>query len=110
MGYLTTVTIYNDDADQLEKHNKELAKELYNACNGVQLNNGYNYIGLGNHGNLITLQKPRHADDRTLYLHAGNTVVDVYNAKSEWAIDTFINEMKYHLKRLEKLKKEKNGK
>ena len=105
MGYLTTVTIYNDGADQLKKHPKRLAEILYNACNDIQRNRGYNYDGLGNHCNLITLQKPRHADDHTLYLHAGNTVIDVYDADGEWAVETFINEMEYHLKRLKKLKK-----
>lgn len=48
----------------------------------------------------------RHADDHTLYMHAGNTVIDVYDAKSKWAVEQFIFEMEYHLKRLKNLKKE----
>ena len=108
MGFLTTITIYNDGCDQLKKHPKELAEELYLACNGKQIDDGRNWVGLGNHANLLTLQKPRHADDNTLYLHAGNTVIDVYDAKNDWAIDTFINEMEYHLKRLKKLKSKNN--
>ena len=104
MGFLTTVTIYNDSADQLTKHPKDLAEKLDNACSGVQINRGYDYEGLGNASNILTLQKPRHADDHTLYMHAGNTVIDVYNANSEWAINQFITEMEYHLKRLKKLR------
>jgi len=108
MGFLTTITIYNDSADQLKKHPKELAEKLYSACHGIQLNRGYDYDSLGNATNIVTLQKPRHADDHTLYMHAGNTVIDVYNAKSEWAIDTFISEMNYHLKRLKEIKSKLN--
>jgi hypothetical protein len=104
MGFLTTITIYNDSADQLTKHPKDLAEKLDKACNGVQIDKGYDYEGLGNACNILTLQKPRHADDHTLYMHAGNTVIDVYNAKSEWAVNQFITEMEYHLKRLKKIR------
>ena len=100
MGYLTTITIYNDSADQIKKHPRELAEKIDLACSGFQITRGRNFDGLGNAANILTLQKPRHADDHTLYLHAGNTVTDVYNAESELAIDTFISEMEYHLKRL----------
>jgi len=55
-------------------------------------------------GDMI-LQKPRYADDHTLYLHAGNTVRDVWDAKSVFEINQFIKELEYHLKRLKKLKK-----
>jgi hypothetical protein len=106
MGYLTTVTIYNDGANQLIKFPERLAEHLYHACQGRQIEEGYNYAGLGCHANLITLQKPRHADDKTLYLHAGNTLVDVSEVKNEWAIEASIKEMEYHLKRLKKLQKE----
>lgn len=106
MGFLTTVTFYNDGADMLQKHPEELAKILTDACHGVQINRGENFAGLGYHSNLITLQKPRHADNHTLYLHAGNTVVDIAEAEeSEWALNQFISEMEYQLKRLKKLKK-----
>ena len=108
MGFLTTITIYNDSADQLKKHPEELAEKIYNACSGVQINRGYDYDSLGNAANILTLQKPRHADDHTLYMHAGNTVVDVYDAeRSDWATDQFIHEMEYHLKRLKQIRKEK---
>ena len=104
MGYLTTITIYNDGAYELEKHPEELAKKLHMACNGYQLSKGFKYDSLGSHAKLLTLQKPRHADDNTLYLHWRNTVIDVYNAESEIVIDAFLSEMKYQTKRLKELK------
>lgn len=71
MGFLTTVTIYNDSADQLEKHPKDLAEKLNQACSGIQINRGQDFDGLGNVANIFTLQKPRHADDHTLYYRNG---------------------------------------
>lgn len=103
MGFLTTVTIYNDSVDELMEHPKELAEKLYSAC--CDIRNRHKYDGFSSS---LILQKPRHADNHTLYLHAGNTVTDVYDAKNEWAIETYIKEMQYHLKRLKKLKKEMN--
>lgn len=106
MGYLTTITFYNDAADILHDHPKEVSKMIYDAQQGVQRNRGRDTDPIGHHANPVIIQRPRHADDHTLYLHAGNTVVDVYDAKSEWAVDSFIKEMQYHLKRLKALKKE----
>ena len=107
MGYLTTITIYNDSAHQIKKNSKEFADVIDQATHGIQLKKGHDVVGLGGH-DLITLQKPRHADDHTLYMHAGNTVTDVFDADSEWAIDTFISEMEHHLERLKKKRKELN--
>jgi hypothetical protein len=108
MGYLTTITFHNDASSQFENHPEQTIEMIKNAQLGVQKNRGRNYDPIGNHANPVIIQKPRHADDHTLYLHAGNTVVDVYEAESDWAIDQFIHEMQYHLKRLKALKKERN--
>ena len=110
MGYLTTITIYNDGCDQIVKNKEKVADILYNACSGEYNNNRLHYgntVGLGNHTNLFTVQKPRHAGDTTLYLHSGNTVIDVSEIKEtdDWAINAAIIEMEYRLKQLKKLKK-----
>ena len=104
MGYLTTITIYNDGCDQIIKNKEKVADILYNACSG-EYNNSYRTVGLGNHANLFTVQKPRHADDTTLYLHSGNTVIDVSEIKKSdiWALNAAISEMEYRLKQLKKL-------
>jgi|SRR5690606_218438 len=109
MGSLTTITIYNDGAHMLEKHPEELANKLYEACLGVQRSKGQDYDSLGNFANLLTLQKPRHADSHTLYLHAGNTVMDIdeINDPNSPMFEHALSEMKFHIKRLNSLKKSK---
>jgi len=97
MGFLTTITIYNDSISELIENPKDLAEQLETACCG----------GTGRNG--LILQKPRHSNDKTLYMHAGNTVLDVYDINSDWALDEFISEMTYHLARLKQIKKDKHG-
>lgn len=110
MGYLTTITFYNDAAYELREHPEEVSKGIYEAQLGEQRSQGYNYFPVGCHANPVIIQKPRHADDHTLYLHAGNTVIEAYDVDSDWGIDAFIKEMEFHLKRLKKLKKERGKK
>jgi hypothetical protein len=105
MGHLTTITIHNDSANQIKSHSTELSDKISAALCGEQLQYGNKYESLGNDCNALILQKPRHMDDHTLYLHAGNTVTDVFDVSSEWEVDTFISEMTYHLKRLKEIKK-----
>ena len=77
MGYLTTITIYNDGCDLLKENAKEFAEKTHLACLGRVSGLSTDSFGVGNHGNLVTVQKPRHADDKTVYVHAGNTVVEM---------------------------------
>lgn len=109
MGNLTTITFRNDAYSTFKKHPKELVKEILNALDGVQVARGDDYFSIGNEVNPVIVQKSRHADDTTLYLHAGNTMTDISGLKEVtsrnfWAIDQAISEMEYHLKRLKKLK------
>lgn len=69
MGFLTTFTVYNDNCDEITKNPKEFAEEIYMAC----CNSNIGYRSNVFHGVIIP-QKTRHADDRTIYVHAGNTV------------------------------------
>lgn len=109
MGYLTTITFYNDAASTLREHPEVVSQGIYNAQSGVQLNRGSDTFSVGNHCNPVILQRPRHADDHTLYLHAGNTLVEASDAeKNQWACNAFIAEMKFRLKQLQKVKKENN--
>ena len=103
-GYITTISIYNDAYCEIKNNKKEFTEGVLQAMNGTQLNRGYDYFSVGSFANPVTVQKPRRADDTTLYMHAGNTVIDVFDADSEWAVDAFITEMEYHLKRLKEIK------
>lgn len=73
MGYLTTFTVYNDGCDLIKKHSKEFAETIYNACS----NRKSDSYPLGNHCNLITAQGTKHADEHTIYVHAGNSVCEM---------------------------------
>jgi hypothetical protein len=114
MGYLTTLSIYNDGADILKKEPEKLADIIYNACLGVYDRRGHtNQVPLGNHCNLITVQKPRHADDHTVYVHHGNGVTEM-NAYSSYTkdllercpeyFDTLLKELELQVKSLKELK------
>jgi len=81
MGYLTTFTVYNDGIDQIENHPKEFGKKV---CEAIRKDVPHTF-GVGNHANLVNVQKSRHADDFTIYVHSGNTVCEMnpYSEKTE---------------------------
>lgn len=118
MGFLTTFTIYNDGIGEIEKNKKEFAEIIIKAS-AYPYNNSKTYA-CGNHTNLIKAQHPRHADNTTIYVHAGNTVCEMnaysqetkdilkYNTKF---FDEMLNIMKDNVKIMEKqLKEFKNKK
>lgn len=120
MGFLTTITIYNDGCDQIKKHPKEFAEKVYLACLGEFTDRGpvKGSFGLGYHANLVTVQKPRHADDHTIYVHGGNTVVEM-NAWSKDCeslakrhpdfFDSLLKQMERQVKELKTMKKRINA-
>ena len=76
MGYLTTITIRNDALDAIESNQDDFIKKLLRHCRigGREYRQSFS---LGSHGNPVGVQIPRHADDRTIYVHAGNTLVEM---------------------------------
>jgi hypothetical protein len=117
MGYLTTITIYNDGCDQITKNPKEFAEKVEKACMGVYTRNdgNENSFGLGNHSNLVTVQDPRHMDDNTIYMHMGNTVCEMnaYSMRTTHLMvnspaffDKMLKEMEFQVKKLKQRKKE----
>ena len=109
MGYLTTVTIYNDGADQLRDNADEVAKALYDA---TQQRESKSYC-IGNHGNLINSQPTRHADEHTTYVHMGNCVIEMnaYSAETERLLrnnpsfgDGLIKQLEWSLKLVKELR------
>ena len=70
MGFLTTVTIRNDDLGFIEDNPEEFMENLLNAIR----ENTKQEIPCGPSCNAAIVQEPRHADDWAIYVHAGNTV------------------------------------
>jgi hypothetical protein len=116
MGYLTTFTIYNDGVDQIEINPEKFVTKLRMGCHGgLTRDNDSQSFGHGYHANLVKVQKPRHADDPTCYVHMGNTVVEInpYSKDTLKIIqdnpEYFENILKYmeqNIKELKKMKKE----
>lgn len=73
MGSLTTFTVYNDGVALVKENAQDFANKVYNAAVIGQVTD----IEVGNFGNLVRVQKCRHADDHTLYVHMGNGVFEM---------------------------------
>jgi hypothetical protein len=107
MGYLTTFTVYNDTCDEIPKNAKEFADMIYKACASHQVTS----LPIAN----TKCQKTRHANDKTFYAHAGNTVVEI-NYFAQDTIDLMkinpeffkeiLDEMAYHVRELRRVYKE----
>lgn len=86
MGYLTTFTIYNDALDQIREHPDEFVEGILKGAHGGY-HDRYAFIrgnfGVGNHCNCVEVQKPRHADDHTVYVHMGNTLCEMNEFSSD---------------------------
>jgi hypothetical protein len=83
MGYLTTFTIHNDGIHLILKDCDEFCRNLYDTAVAGKVAD----FGHGCFGNLVKVQHTRHADDSTLYVHMGNTVMEM-NALSPNTMST----------------------
>lgn len=110
MGYLTTFTVYNDYCEEINKNPKEFAEEIFAACCNPNTNRKSRVFR-----GIVTAQKSRHADENTIYVHAGNTVIEV-NAHSKDTknlmetspefFDKILSVLEYNAKELKKMRKE----
>jgi hypothetical protein len=75
MGFLTTLTIYNDGIHLLEPHAQEFAQEVRRLASGLD---GPADVALGYFVNAVRVQRSRHADNHTIYIHAGNCVTEFH--------------------------------
>lgn len=99
MGCLTTFTIYNDGIDRIRDNAQDLADKLYEAASAGRTTD---YIGIGSFCNLVKVQKPRHADDHTVYVHMGNTVCEM-SAYSEETLKTMMQSTDFFEKMLDEM-------
>ncbi|NBT57241.1 hypothetical protein EBT16_00495 [bacterium] len=97
MGYLTTFTIYNDGIDSIRDNAQEFADKLYEAASGGGVD-----IAIGSFCNLVKVQKARHADDHTVYMHMGNTVCEM-NAYSKDTLKTMMQHPAFFEKMLDEM-------
>lgn len=74
MGFLTTLTIYNDGIHLLEPHAKEFAQEVTKLASSLSPPAD---VPLGNFVNAVHVQMSRHADHHTVYVHGGNCVTEM---------------------------------
>jgi len=115
MGYLTTITIRNDAVHTFKDHKDEFIDKLVAHCSS----GGFRYkeyFGVGGYCNPVVLQRPRHADDLTTYVHMGNTVVEMNGYSKDTKemcerhpdfFDRVLRFMEEEVKQLKRLKKER---
>lgn len=77
MGYLTTITIYNDGLADLKDNPQAFVDQVYAAAAGSYSLQYPTDVRIGGFCNFAKVQKPRHADDHTVYVHAGNTLCEM---------------------------------
>lgn len=82
MGYLTTITIYNDGIADLPKNAQEFADQVYESAGSYYTHQFPTDVRISGFCNFGKVHQPRHADDHTVYVHAGNTVCEM-NPNSE---------------------------
>ena len=102
MGYLTTLTIYNDGIHIIKDKAQDFADRVYDAAVGSVRPTD---LGLGHFGNLVKMQKPRHADDHTVYIHMGNTLCEM-NAYSEDTLKTMSRSPEFFEKMLKEMERQ----
>lgn len=115
MGFLTTFTVYNDGCDQILKEPEQFAQKVYEGCRDLEEKD----FGVGNHCNLVHVQRARHADDHTIYVHMGNCVTEVNPFSREFEsliercpefAEKLVKFIEQDAKRLRKVLKDKTAK
>jgi hypothetical protein len=75
MGFLTTLTIYNDGFSDIEANKEEFANGVIDAVRSFRLEPID--VRVGNFVNCVRVHPSRHAADHTVYVHRGNCVVEI---------------------------------
>lgn len=109
MGYLTTITFRNDSYSDFDKNPERTIEVIKAAMDGAYRSSDKSSqtMPIGSSCNPVVFQKPRHAGDNALYMHYGNTVkcLNEVTADDQWILDQAIDELRYRLKALEKIRK-----
>lgn len=94
MGYLTTITVYNDGIADLPQNAQEFADQVYEAAGSYYPKQFPVDVRLSGFCNFGKVHRPRHADDQTVYVHAGNTVCEM-NVNSDETLRIIRNNPKF---------------
>lgn len=77
MGFLTTITIHNDAFHNFEKHPEQFGNAIINGIGEASSKHKEVDVPFLGYANYISVQPSRHADDHTVYVHHGNTVLNL---------------------------------
>jgi len=77
MGYLTTIILHNDALDTFQKHPANFAKAIFDGINKANDERVQVDMPFEGYCNYISVEPSRHADDQTVFVHYGNTVVNL---------------------------------
>lgn len=77
MGYLTTVTLYNDAMHEFRKNPTEFAEALFEGIDRANRQHREVSVGFNGYANYISVQPSFHATEHQVYLHSGNCVVNL---------------------------------
>jgi hypothetical protein len=77
MGYLTSVNFYNDALGDIEADPKAFGEAILEAMNRANYSGESESGAVGCHANALTVEPSRHADDVTVFVHYGNSVLNL---------------------------------
>lgn len=77
MGYLTTITIYNDALNSFEDNRLAFADAVMRGIEEANYAHKEVSVPCLCYANAISVQPSRHADDLQTYVHYGNSVMNI---------------------------------
>lgn len=103
MGYLTTISLYNDSVHNLKdlspQEAQEFCRKMYDGVCETASGKSVT-LSLKNHVNFMTILPSRHADDHTIYINIGNCLTEI----QPWS-DSFKDKIELHRNFYEKIYK-----
>jgi hypothetical protein len=115
MGYLTTITFYNDAYGEFQEYPERVAEIIAEAMNSHVAKS----YPIGSHANYVTSLPTRHASEFAIYIHSDNGVREMNPYSKETVLECrrhpeyfkiTLDRMKREIKDLEALWRETTGK
>ncbi len=77
MGYLTTVILHNDAKHAFEKNPEKFGQAILDGMDKASAERKQVDVGFDGYANYISVEPSRHADDQTIFVHYGNSVLNL---------------------------------